>query len=95
MHAALERLRVDVMNDESEFTHDGDEQTFVHMRNAVRRAGQVDPVTRVRRYNITKPTQHQKSTCPCRVFSRMRQLWIRSRSGEKPRTQRAKVRVWR
>lgn len=35
MHAALERLRTDVVLPDSTFTHDGDEQVSIHMRNAV------------------------------------------------------------
>ena len=60
MHAALERFRTDVYNVESDFTHDGDELVATHLRNAVIRAGTVDPVTKVRKYTIGKPEQHQK-----------------------------------
>lgn len=60
MHASLERFKTDVYNVESGFSHDGDEQVAVHIRNAVVRAGGVDPVTKVRRYIIGKPEQHQK-----------------------------------
>lgn len=60
MHAALERFRTDVYNVDSEFTHDGDEQVAVHLRNAVIRAGTVDPVTKIRKYTIGKPEPHQK-----------------------------------
>lgn len=60
MHAALERFKTDVCNPESPFAHDGCERTQVHIRNAVVRAGQVDPVTKVRRYILAKPKPHQK-----------------------------------
>jgi len=60
MHASLERFRTDVYNVESVFTHDGDEKVFTHLRNAVIRAGNVDPVTKIRKYTIGKPEKHQK-----------------------------------
>lgn len=60
MHSALERFRTDVYNDESAFTHDGDEVVATHLRNAVTRAGNVDPVTKIRKYTIGKPERHQK-----------------------------------
>lgn len=60
MHSSLERFRTDVYNNESAFTHDGDEQVAAHFRNAVIRAGNVDPVTKVRKYTIGKPEKHQK-----------------------------------
>ena len=37
MHAALERLKTDVVSPDSGFTHDGCEQTQAHVRNAVER----------------------------------------------------------
>lgn len=60
MHASLERFKTDVYSDDSPFKHDGDEQVFVHLRNAVIRAGNVDPVTKVRKYTIGKPEKHLK-----------------------------------
>lgn len=60
MHSSLERFRTDVYNPDSGFTHDGDAQVTVHLRNAVVRAGNVDPVTKVRKYTIGKPEKHQK-----------------------------------
>lgn len=60
MHASLERFRTDVYNTESAFSHDGDETVAVHLRNAVIRAGTVDPVTKIRKYTIGKPERHQK-----------------------------------
>ncbi len=60
MHASLERFRTDVYNTESAFTHDGDPIVATHLRNAVIRAGNVDPVTKIRKYTIGKPEKHQK-----------------------------------
>lgn len=60
MHAALERFRTDVYNEDSDFTHDGCEQTSVHIRNAVIRARSLDPVSKQRRYILGKPEDHQK-----------------------------------
>lgn len=60
MHASLERFRTDVTNVESPFTHDGDEQVEVHIRNAIIRARNVDPMTGTRQYIIGKPSEHQK-----------------------------------
>jgi hypothetical protein len=54
MHASLERFRTDITNPDSQFRHDGDEQTGFHMRNAIMRArpGQ--------KYILGKPAEHQK-----------------------------------
>lgn len=60
MHASLERFKTDVYNAESAFTHDGDPLVATHLRNAVIRAGNVDPVTKIRKYTIGKPEKHQK-----------------------------------
>jgi hypothetical protein len=60
MHDALERFRTDVYNHESDFTHDGDDDTRTHIRNAIIRARNVDKVTQIRRYIIGKPAEHQK-----------------------------------
>jgi len=60
MHASLERFRTDVTNSESSFTHDGDEQVEIHMRNAIIRARNVDKITGIRQYIIGKPSEHQK-----------------------------------
>ena len=60
MHASLERFKTDVYNAESTFSHDGDELVANHLRNAVVRAGNVDPVTKIRKYTIGKPEKHQK-----------------------------------
>lgn len=38
MHAALERMKTDILNPESEFTHDDCAFTGIHVRNAVERA---------------------------------------------------------
>lgn len=60
MHASLERFKTDVYNPDPGFTHDGDELVATHLRNAVVRAGNVDPVTKIRKYTIGKPEKHQK-----------------------------------
>ena len=60
MHAALERLRGDVYNPESRFTHDGDPQVTTHVRNAVVRSRQMNPLTKERVYILGKPEDHQK-----------------------------------
>ncbi|RFA14566.1 hypothetical protein B7R21_06365 [Subtercola boreus] len=54
MHAALERMKTDVMLPESQFTHDGDETVGTHIRNAVEvaRSGQ--------KYLIFKASETQK-----------------------------------
>lgn len=54
MYPALERIKTDVTNSESLFTHDGDEQMRTHVRNAVMRARPGD------KYIIGKPVDHQK-----------------------------------
>lgn len=54
MHAALERFRDDVVNDTSRFSHDGDPETSMHVRNAIRRARSGET------YIIGKPSDHQK-----------------------------------
>lgn len=60
MHASLERFRTDVYNQDSTFSHDGDADTLVHMRNAIVRARDVNKLTGVRQYIIGKPADHQK-----------------------------------
>lgn len=60
MWGALERLRTDVYNTESAFTHDGDEGVSVHVRNAVIRSRGMDPLTKQRKYILGKPEDHQK-----------------------------------
>lgn len=60
MHASLERFRGDVYNTDSKFTHDGDADTTVHMRNAIIRARNVDKLTGLRLYILGKPADHQK-----------------------------------
>ncbi|MEA9983658.1 hypothetical protein [Subtercola sp. RTI3] len=54
MHGALERIRTDVSNVDSLFTHDGDEQVAKHVKNAVTRARPGD------KYIIGKPDEHRK-----------------------------------
>lgn len=60
MWGALERLRTDVLNPESPFTHDGDADVFAHVRNAVIRSRGLDSVTKQRKYILGKPEDHQK-----------------------------------
>jgi len=55
MHAALERMKTDVMLHESTFTHDGDEQVSTHIRNAVEVARTPYPA-----YLIFKASESQK-----------------------------------
>jgi hypothetical protein len=55
MHDALDRLRTDVYNPDSDFMHDEDRDADTHLRNAFMRAGNIDSVTMVRRYYIGKP----------------------------------------
>lgn len=54
MHAALERLKTDIVNPDSAFTHDDCQFTALHVRNAVERArsGQT--------YILGKPADNQK-----------------------------------
>lgn len=54
MHAACQRLLVDVAKSDSAFTHDGDETAAIHMRNA-RKAPRPN-----QRYVLTKASQQQK-----------------------------------
>lgn len=60
MHSSLERFRTDVYNTDSKFTHDGDPDVAVHMRNAIIRARTVDKLTGIRLYILGKPADHQK-----------------------------------
>lgn len=54
MHASLERFRTDIVNSDSRFTHDGDQTTRTHIRNAVTKAYPGE------RYLLAKPNEHQK-----------------------------------
>jgi len=54
MYGALERIRTDVLNLDSEFSHDGDPQMALHVGNAVMRARPGD------KYIVGKPADHQK-----------------------------------
>lgn len=54
MHGALERIRSDVGNTESEFSHDGDPVMRAHVQNAIVRARPGE------KYIIGKPADHQK-----------------------------------
>lgn len=60
MYAALERLRGDVYNPDSPFTHDGDPRVGVHVRNAIIRSRALNPLTKERQYILGKPEEHQK-----------------------------------
>lgn len=62
MHEALERFKTDLAEPHSKFTHDNDPLVAIHMENAVVRARDMDPLTRVRRYILGKPMgeQHRK-----------------------------------
>lgn len=60
MWAALKRMKVDVTNPESPFTHDGNEKVSAHIRNAVIRSRGLDTVTKERKYILGKPEEHQK-----------------------------------
>lgn len=94
MHAALERLRTDTYNPDSPFTHDGDEQVMVHIRNAVIRAGNVDPQTMIRRYLIGKPEQHQKIDYAMSSVLAHEAVMDALSAGWKPAGSK-RVRVWR
>lgn len=54
MHMSLERFRTDIVDEDSKFRHDGDEEASQHMRNAVVRARPGE------RYILGKPSEHQK-----------------------------------
>ncbi len=54
MHGALERMKTDVTNLDSPFSHDGDAEMSRHVNNAVMRARPGD------KYIIGKPSEHQK-----------------------------------
>lgn len=60
MHGALERFRGDVYNQDGPFSHDGDEQTATHVRNAIIRSRGLNPLTKERQYILGKPEEHQK-----------------------------------
>lgn len=54
MYAALERIKTDVTNPDSAFSHDGDPTVSQHVNNAIMRARPGD------KYIIGKPSEHQK-----------------------------------
>lgn len=60
MWGALKRMKVDVTNPESPFTHDGNEKVSAHVRNAVIRSRGLDTVSKERKYILGKPEEHQK-----------------------------------
>ncbi|WP_345750100.1 hypothetical protein [Microbacterium rhizophilus] len=94
-HGALERLRGDVYNDESPFTHDGDPQTETHVRNAIVRARKLDPLTKRRVYILGKPLEHQKIDYAMSSVLAHEAVMDAIAAGEKPEKRRSKVRVWR
>lgn len=54
MYPALERLKTDVTNLDSVFSHDGDKDMSIHVNNAIMRARPGD------KYILGKPSEHQK-----------------------------------
>ncbi|GGO59095.1 hypothetical protein GCM10010910_01250 [Microbacterium nanhaiense] len=96
MHAALDRLKTDLGNDDSSFSHDGDEVVRTHMRNARIRPTTVDKTTGVKRYVIGKPfgEEHRKiDFAMSSVLAHEAAMDVLA-SGWKPRTS-SRVRVWR
>lgn len=96
MHAALERLKVDLDNDDSDFTHDGDEEVRTHMRNARIRPTTVDKTSGVKRYVIGKPfgEDHRKIDYAMSSVLAHEAAMDALASGWKPKKS-SKVRVWR
>lgn len=96
MHAALERLKVDLDNEDSSFTHDGDEAVRTHMRNARIRPTTVDKTSGVKRYVIGKPfgEDHRKIDYAMSSVLAHEAAMDALASGWKPKKS-SKVRVWR
>ena len=96
MHASLDRFKTDISNTDSEFTHDEDDEVADHMRNAVMRTREMDPLTRVRRYILGKPLgqYHQKIDYAMSSVLAHEAAMDVIASGWKPKS-RSKVRVWR
>lgn len=96
MHAALERLKVDLDNDDSDFTHDGDEEVRTHMRNARIRPTTVDKTSGMKRYVIGKPfgEDHRKIDYAMSSVLAHEAAMDALASGWKPKKS-SKVRVWR
>lgn len=95
MHASLERFKTDV-NEETSFTHDGDEDVLTHFRNAVVRAREMDPLTKVRRYILGKPIgkHHMKIDYVMSSVLAHQAVMDSVATGWKPAGSR-RVRVWR
>lgn len=96
MHAALDRFKTDLTNDDSGFTQDGDEEVRTHMRNARIRPTTVDKTTGVKRYIIGKPfgEDHRKiDYAMSSVLAHEAAMDVLA-SGWKPRKS-SRVRVWR
>lgn len=96
MHAALERLKVDLDNEDSDFAHDGDEAVRTHMRNARIRPTTVDKTSGVKRYVIGKPfgEDHRKIDYAMSSVLAHEAAMDALASGWKPKKS-SKVRVWR
>lgn len=97
MYAALDRLKTDLNNDESDFRHDGDEEVRTHMRNARIRPTTVDATTGVKRYVIGKPfgEEHRKIDYAMSSVLAHEAAMDALKSGWQPEKPRSKVRVWR
>lgn len=96
MHAALDRMKVDLANTDSGFEHDGDEDVRTHVRNARIRPTTVDRTTGVKRYVLGKPfgEDHRKiDYAMSSVLAHEAAMDVLA-SGWKPRSS-SKVRVWR
>lgn len=96
MHAALERMKIDLSNADSGFTHDDDEEVRMHMRNARIRPTTTDNVTGVKRYVIGKPfgEDHRKIDYAMSSVLAHEAALDALASGWKPAGSK-KVRVWR
>lgn len=97
MHSALDRFKTDLTNDESDFTHDGDEEVRTHMRNARIRPTTVDKTSGLKRYIIGKPfgEDHRKIDYVMSSVLAHEAAMDVLKSGWVPPKQRSKVRVWR
>ena len=96
MYGALDRLKVDITNADSGFTHDDDPDVRIHMANARVRPGSVDKITGARRYTIGKPfgEDHRKIDYAMSSVLAHEAAMDALADGWKPRS-RSTVRVWR
>lgn len=96
MHAALDRFKTDLGNEDSQFTHDGDELVRNHMSAATMRTREMDPMTGMRRYIIGKPSgeDHRKIDYAMSSVLAHEAAMDAIAAGWKPRRS-SKVRVWR